>query len=325
VAPSPAASSPAATPSPPAASAQPAYLDDRSTGASVIGSLFNAINRKEYVRAYSYWRPGPQAHLPPYPEFEQGYQDTASVDLTIGTVSGDAGAGQLYFSVPAKLVSHHTDGTVQTFVGCYVLHLANPAIQGVPPFQPLAIESASVEVVASAAAANARLATICQTLGASTNPLPASPTPEPNDVGPDRYLDDRSDGIQVLRSLFNAVNRHEYVRAYSYWQPDAPQLPPFAQFEQGYQDTQETGVVAGDVQTDVGAGQIHQRVPVVLVAKMTNGQIKSFVGCYTLHLAQPAIQGAPPFQPLAIESAQIQDAASPADAAGQLLGACQSS
>ncbi len=31
------------------------------------------------------------------------------------------------------------------------------------------------------------------------------------------YLDDRSTPIQVLKSYYNAINRQEYVRAYSYW------------------------------------------------------------------------------------------------------------
>jgi hypothetical protein len=32
------------------------YLDDRSTPEAVISSYYNAINRAEYARAYSYFR-----------------------------------------------------------------------------------------------------------------------------------------------------------------------------------------------------------------------------------------------------------------------------
>src|SRR5260221_5754909 len=31
------------------------YVDDRSTPAALITSFVNAINRQEYLRAYSYW------------------------------------------------------------------------------------------------------------------------------------------------------------------------------------------------------------------------------------------------------------------------------
>jgi hypothetical protein len=41
------------------------------------------------------------------------------------------------------------DGTIQTFSGCYRFHLARPDIQAVPPFMPLAIQSATVNSVAN--------------------------------------------------------------------------------------------------------------------------------------------------------------------------------
>ena len=44
---------PAATEEAPAAQAD--YMDDRSTPVSLIGSLYNAIDRHEYLRAWSYF------------------------------------------------------------------------------------------------------------------------------------------------------------------------------------------------------------------------------------------------------------------------------
>src|SRR5581483_8982233 len=35
------------------------YIDDRSTATQLVRSYFNAINRREYARAYSYWESGP--------------------------------------------------------------------------------------------------------------------------------------------------------------------------------------------------------------------------------------------------------------------------
>ncbi|MBX5444527.1 hypothetical protein [Sphaerobacter sp.] len=139
------------------------YRDDRSTAEAVVESYYNAINRQEYVRAYSYWEPeAAESQLPPFEQFQEGYAQTASVDLTIGTVTSDAGAGQLYNAVPVALVAKQTDGSTQTFVGCYQLHLANPAIQGEPPFRPMGIRSASIDQVPNDADIPSLLETACQ-------------------------------------------------------------------------------------------------------------------------------------------------------------------
>jgi hypothetical protein len=143
--------------------AQPPYLDDRSDPVSTLRSLFNAINRKEYVRAYSYWQnPGASPDVPPFPQFQQGYQDTASVDATFGSVVSNAGAGQIYYNVPVALKVQTTRGQMQTFVGCYTLHLAQPAIQATPPFEPLGIRSASVKQVANDANLSTLIDTVCK-------------------------------------------------------------------------------------------------------------------------------------------------------------------
>jgi hypothetical protein len=125
---------------------EPGYLDDRSTAEAVIRSLYDALNRREYSRAYSYWE-DTSPDLLPFDQFEQGYTDTASIDLTLGDVGSGVGAGQLYFTVPVVLIGTQTDGSTQTFVGCYTLHLGRPQIQAVPPFRPLAILRANVEQV----------------------------------------------------------------------------------------------------------------------------------------------------------------------------------
>jgi hypothetical protein len=127
---------------------EPGYLDDRSTAESVINSYYDAVNRREYSRAYSYWEPAAAAHeLPPFDEFAAGYAGTQNVDLTIGDVGTGVGAGQIYFTVPVTLVATQSDGSLQTFVGCYTLHIGRPQIQAVPPFGPLAIQRASVQQV----------------------------------------------------------------------------------------------------------------------------------------------------------------------------------
>jgi hypothetical protein len=137
------------------------YIDDRSDPAAVLRSLFNAINRHEYLRAYSYWKEG--SGVGAFEDFEAGYAGTATVALETGEVTGDAGAGQFNYLVPVTLNVTTTGGEQQTFVGCYLLHLSNPGIQAEPPFEPLGIRAADVEAVAPGGDPAALMAAACDT------------------------------------------------------------------------------------------------------------------------------------------------------------------
>jgi hypothetical protein len=287
-------------------------------------SYYNAINRHEYARAYAYWEPGvSDAQLPPFDTFQRGYATTDSVDLTLGVIGSDVGAGQLYYSVPVVLDASMSDGSSAFYVGCYVLHLGRPAIQAAPPFQPLAIQSASVSAAASAADAQSRLADACAAQGNSATVAPSTATTTPADIDATVYLDDRSTPETVLSSLYNAINRQEYARAYGYWASDAAQLAPFDQFQQGYANTQSVTLTFGDTQADPGAGQLNYSQPVAVVATQSDGSTQTFVGCYKLHLTQPALQEQPPFQPLAIEAGNLSQVANDADATALLTTSCQ--
>jgi hypothetical protein len=310
---------PAATSGPASTAGAPTYLDDRSDPAALMNSFANAINTHQYLRAYSYWRPG-AAGLPTFDIYEAGYSTTQSIQITLGTITGDAGAGQLYYSVPATLVSQSTNNTTQTYVGCYILHLSQPGIQGTPPFQGLSIDSATVNAVASNADTNALMAAACQIQG---GPIQVTPVPAPDDISAARYLDDRSDAVQVLRSLYNAVNRQETLRAYSYWEPTASGLPTYTVFAQGYANTQVVTLTVGTVNEDAGAGQRYWTVPVTLVSTSTSNVVTTFVACYTLHLGLPDAQGVPPYQPIGIRSAKVNMVANNADTGAMMASICQ--
>ena len=185
----------------------------------VIESLFNAVTLHQYARAYAYWADTPQR--PDFQQFEAGYQDTAAVTLTLGTITGDIGAGQLYSSVPVTLIAMTTSGATQTFVGCYVLHLSQPAVQGIAPFRPWGIQSATVTQVDNNANTTDLMSQACAVTG---QPVPPQPTADPGSASADQYLDNRSGPGELMHSLYNAINRHEYVRAYSCWESTAPQL-----------------------------------------------------------------------------------------------------
>jgi len=295
------------------------YLDDRSDAAAVIKSLFNAINLHQYARAYSYWDDTPQRV--PFTQFEAGYQDTASVQITLGAIGVDAGAGNLYAPVPIMFSAKTTSGAAQTFVGCYLLHLSQPGIQGVLPFRPWGIQSAAVQLVANNANAVDLMSHVCDNFGPPP-PTLAQPAAAPGDISPNQYIDNRTGPVEVLQSLYNAINRHEYVRAYSYWKSTAQNLPSLDQFEQGYSNTQLVTLTTGLIIPDAGAGQFHYAVPVTLKAGLSDGSQQTFVGCYVLHISNPDIQSAPPFQPLGIESANVRQVTADADTAALRTQLC---
>lgn len=123
-------------------SAVPAYLDDRSTPGQVVTSMYNAINRQEYLRAHSYYDPG---MAPEWPGFRDGYADTASVRLRIGEVLAEGAAGTTHAAVPVAIEATRSDGSTEVFTGCYRLTQVQPAAQEAPPFRGIQIETGTLE------------------------------------------------------------------------------------------------------------------------------------------------------------------------------------
>jgi hypothetical protein len=131
------------------------------------------------------------------------------------------------------------------------------------------------------------------------------------------YVDDRSSADAVVRSLYSAINRHEFTRAWGYFGDTKP-AKDFDSFVKGFDGTNEVEVETGDVSSDGAAGSIFYNVPVAIRATDKNGGEKVFAGCYTLRQVNAQIQAAPPFDPIHIEkgalkpsSADFEDALPP--------------
>ena len=69
------------------------------------------------------------------------------------------------------------------------------------------------------------------------------------------YLDDRSNADALVRSLYNAIDRKEYARAWDYFVEKKP-ARDFAAFVSGYQNTQTVGVKTGSVSEEGAAGSV---------------------------------------------------------------------
>jgi hypothetical protein len=165
---------------------------------------------------------------------------------------------------------------------------------------------------------------------ATATPVPSN-TPMPtvtNAVTPisipasANYIDDRSTPSQVIVSFYNAIKRQEYSRAYYYYADPATSLGSFASFADGYKDTASVNLVFGQITAGAGAGQIYYTVPVILKATAKNGTRTNFAACYVVHKAQPGNFGAPPFDPMGINSGAAKSSDLNAKDATALATAC---
>jgi hypothetical protein len=129
----------AALPSLPALAQDAPYLDDRSTPEALVESFYNAVDRGEYARAWSYYE-----GLGDFDTLAAGYAETAHVTVTVGEVTQEGAAGSTYYSIPVALDAEDRAGRHTYFAGCYTARLANPALQARPPFQPMHILSGSL-------------------------------------------------------------------------------------------------------------------------------------------------------------------------------------
>ena len=296
---------------PPASSGSSPYLDDRSNPVALIRSYYSAVNRKEYLRAYSYWR-DPATRLGTLASFSNGYSHTASVGLVFGSITGDAGAGQMYYTVPVRLKGTASNGVHQDYAACYVVHISQPGFYGAPPITPMNIDRGTAKSVNVNTTDAVVLANACNGPDYPiTSPVSVGPTSL--DISKNNYLDNRSDPIATVSSYLNALNRKEYVRAYSYAQNPAAEFGSYSNYEAGYTDTDVITVTFGTVLSDAGAGNLNYKVPLAMRVLSTAATTQTFVGCYSLHLSQPGVQGVYPFQPMGLTGGKFKTVANNVD------------
>lgn len=126
----------------PSFSAELPYLDDRSSAESVMKSLYNAVNRHEYARAWGYF--GDAKPAKDFDAFAKGFEGTDRVDVEIGGETSEGAAGSVYFTVPVAIRAVGSDGSEKVFAGCYTLRQVNGEIQE-PPFNPIHIEKGELK------------------------------------------------------------------------------------------------------------------------------------------------------------------------------------
>ena len=296
------------------------YIDDRSTPSQVIVSFYNAIDRQENARAYGYYA-NPATSLGSFTSFASGYQNTLSVDLVFGPITGDPGMSQVYYTIPVILKATAKDGTRTNYAACYVVHETNPDVYGAPPIFPMSIERGSaVQSDPTASDANV-LAAACSAYPAGGNP-PFSASANSLNIDKSNFVDNRSGPVETVSSLLNALNLKQYVRAYSYYQDPTTYPGAYDSYAAGYANTDTITVTFGTVQNEGAAGSTYYKVPLAEKVLTTGSTTQTFVGCYTLRLGQPANQTTPPFHPMGITAGQFSQVANGSDVTALLATAC---
>ena len=101
--------------------------DDRDDPVSTLASYYDAINSRNYRRAYRYW----ESPASSYDEFVRGFADTNRVRLLIEPRTRPEGAaGSLYTELTTILVATTRAGNERVFAGCYVLRRSNVRDRG---------------------------------------------------------------------------------------------------------------------------------------------------------------------------------------------------
>jgi hypothetical protein len=96
--------------------------DDRNDPVEMLASYYDAINTRDYRRAYGFWE-SPQAS---YERFVAGFADTDRVRLLVEPPGHSEGAaGSVYAEFTAVVVATTRAGSERIFAGCYTLRKSN--------------------------------------------------------------------------------------------------------------------------------------------------------------------------------------------------------
>jgi hypothetical protein len=104
------------------------------SAAAVIRAYYDAIEARDYRKAYGMWEAGGAASGQSMIEFLNGYAATKSIEATIGTPGPmGAAAGSRYVEVPVRLITWNMRGIREFYAGTYTLRRS--VVDGATPRQ----------------------------------------------------------------------------------------------------------------------------------------------------------------------------------------------
>lgn len=89
---------------------------------AVVRAYYAAIDARDFASAYAQWSDGGKASGQSFERFRDGYANTESVRVEVGTATDEEGAaGSRYIRVPMELHARQRDGGTRHYRGSFVL------------------------------------------------------------------------------------------------------------------------------------------------------------------------------------------------------------
>ena len=242
---------------------------------ALVGAYYNAISRREYQRAYSYWEQAPLGQTEP--QFEAGFADTLSGTAIIRLpIFVDAGAGNLHASIPTFVIAQHTNGTQTYYAGCLVAHKTNVPVGNATQPDPNWYLSTG---------------TIRQLLTPNLSSLDTA-CGESDSLPPQFMPLSQTDPAALVESYASALASGNPAGAASYWENPPGDLF-YAQFYTLFTTASAVHLYINPlIFSDAGAGNIYAAVPTLVTTTYPNGALQFVAGCLTTHKANVPVGNA---------------------------------
>ena len=299
------------------------YLDERGSEYQFIISYFNAIRQHLLPMAYYFWNDD-STLAGSYEAFALAHSAIKPDAISILKMGSSGAAGSIYTTVGLTLKGTKA-GVATDWAGCYTIRTPDQGIFDSKEYHPRHFIAGGLIEIPASESPKAAMETACA--GVDFGLLEVS-IPNSDNVGlvdSKYYIDSRSNPVAIIYSFWNAINRQEYARAYSYFEAPAIFPGPYLTFKAGYLDTIN---VSGGITPPVklaATGNWYWKVPITLNAETKSGGQQAFVGCYIVHQSDPELYLSPPFNPIGIQKARFEAislTADPASIQAALATAC---
>lgn len=287
------------------------YLDDRGSEYMFIISYFNALRQNLFPMAYSFWNDNID-EAGSYDSFVQKHSDFKPDELTITKFGTSGAAGSVYATMAVTLKGINTENSAE-WAGCYAIRTPNPSLFDSPDFQNRHFISGKLIEIHPGETQAEALETACEGMDFG---LLESALPGPDGlgaIGGKHFVDSRSTPEGIISSFWNALNRQEYSRAYSYFEAPAIFPGPYITFKTGYLETRNVSGAITPPEKLAATGNWYWKVPVIMRSETKNGIQQAYVGCYIVHQSDPQLYMSPPFAPMGIQKARFEELNSSAD------------
>jgi len=241
----------------------PFAYDEPTHPVTLLASYYNAINLRQFDRAYGYWFQPPQ----PFDAFAAGFADTLAVRLVVGPPALPPD-GHAPIGVPVLLFAWHRDASEHIFSGCFYVGKTS---EGGDISQWRIIDA---RIQATQTADVTQLQHACDPLQSLLDLPRWDWGTQPEDV---------------IFSYYNAIVQRDFERAYGYW--EAPPQP-YDQFAAGFANTTSAFVALIPHDVVEGAmGSQYAAIPTIILAQHRDGSRPTFAGCFITRRPNPAMVG----------------------------------